>query len=134
VQFYSFASASREADALGVEDSTAKSQEPGPFQDIPKWIWTIFMCGWGAIFLLFVLFFATDGGAAFAITIAVMFLFMAFGLPIAMAAQGHCDGYECQRVIQTRSGPLSERAAAVQIALIPIAAAMGLTIFILLAK
>ncbi|MCL6678647.1 hypothetical protein LZ519_04850 [Sphingomonas sp. RG327] len=117
-----------------MEDSEPHPQEPGPFQDIPKWIWRLFFFGWGSIFLLFVLFFATDGGAAFAITVAVMFLFMAFGLPIAMAAQGHCDSYECKRVIQTRSGPLSQRAAATQIALIPIAAAMGLTIFILLAK
>ena len=117
-----------------MEDPKPELRTPGPFQDIPKWIWTIFMCGWGAIFLLFVLFFATDGGAAFAITVAVMFFFMAFGLPIAMAAQGRCDGYECQRVIQTRSGPLPQRAAAVQIALIPVAAAMGLMAFILLAK
>ena len=94
----------------------------------------MFLCGWGAIFLLFVLFFATDGGAAFAITIAVMFLFMALGLPIAMAAQGRCDGYKCPPLIQTRSGPLSQRAAAVQIALIPIAEAIGLGVFILLAK
>jgi len=109
-------------------------RDPGPFQDIPKWIWAIFLCGWSAIFLLFVLFFATDGGAAFAIAIDLMFLCMAFGLPLAMAAQGRCDGYECKEVIQTRSGPLSQRAAAVQIALIPIAAAFGLTAFILLAK
>ena len=112
----------------------ARAKDPGPFQDIPRWIWTLFFCGWSAIFLLFVLFFATDGGAAFAITIAVMFLGMAFGLPMAMAAQGHCEGYKCERVIQTRSGPLSARAAAVQIALIPIAAAFGLTAFIVLAK
>ena len=112
----------------------AQANDPGPFQDIPRWIWTIFLCGWSAIFLLFVLFFATDGGAAFAVTIAVMFLCMAFGLPLAMAAQGHCDGYECKQVIQTRSGPLSQRAAAVQIALIPVAAAFGLTAFIILAK
>lgn len=112
----------------------SRTNRPGPFQDIPKWIWSIFLCGWGAIFLLFVLFFATDAGAAFAITIAVMFLFMALGLPIAMAAQGHCDGYECERIIQTRSGPLPQRAAAVQIALIPVAAAFGLMVFIILAK
>ena len=112
----------------------AGPERPGPFQDIPKWIWTIFFIGWSTIFLLFVLFFATDGGAAFAITIAVMFLGMAFGLPMAMAAQGRCEGYECKEVIQTRSGPLSQRAAAVQIALIPVAAAMGLMAFIVLAK
>lgn len=115
-------------------NSASPPDRPGPFQDIPKWIWSIFLCGWGAIFLLFVLFFATDGGAAFAITIAVMFLFMAFGLPIAMAAQGHCAGYECERLIKTRSGPLSQRAAAVQIALIPVAEAFGLMAFIILAK
>ena len=109
-------------------------QDPGPFQDIPRWIWVAFFSGWCAIFLLFVLFFATDGGAAFAITIAVMFLGMALGLPLAMASQGHCDGYKCSDVIQTRSGPMSQRAAAVQIALIPIAAAMGLMAFIVLAK
>lgn len=109
-------------------------KDPGPFQDIPKWIWLAFFGGWSAIFLLFALFFATDGGAAFAITVDLIFLFMAFGLPLAMAAQGHCDGYKCSRIIQTRSGPLSERAAAVQIALIPIAEAIGLMAFIVLAK
>ena len=108
--------------------------DPGPFQDIPRWIWTLFLSGWSAIFLLFVLFFATDGGAAFAIAIDLMFLSMAFGLPLVMAAQGHCDGYECQEIIQTRSGPLSQRAAAVQIALIPIAAAFGLAACIILAQ
>jgi hypothetical protein len=112
----------------------ARRQDPGPFQDIPKWIWVAFFSGWSAIFLLFVLFFATDGGATFAITIAVMFLFMALGLPLALSSQGHCDGYQCKDIIHTRSGPMSQRAAAVQIALIPIAAAFGLMAFILLAK
>jgi hypothetical protein len=135
VQFYSFASVQTEADAAVVKaNPEAHLNEPGPFQDIPRWIWPLFFCGWSAIFLLFVLFFATDGGAAFAITVAVLFLFMAFGLPLAMAAQGHCEGHKCDAIIQTRSGPMSQRAAAVQIALIPIAAAFGLMAFIILAK
>lgn len=112
----------------------AEPRNPGLFQDIPGWIWTVFLSGWGAIFLLFVLFFATDGGAAFAITISVLFVIMAFGLPLAMAAQSRCEGYKCERIIQTRSGPMSEGAAAVQIALIPVAAAIGLLAFIVLAK
>ena len=87
-------------------------QPPGPFQDIPKWIWVAFFSGWCAIFLLF----------------------MALGLPLALSSQGHCDGYKCPDLIQTRSGPMSQRAAAVQIALIPIAAAFGLMAFIVLAK
>ena len=107
-------------------------RNPGLFQDIPRWIWVTYLSGWSVIFGLFILFFATDRGAAFAI--ATMFALMAFGLPAAMAAQRRCDGPQRRGIIETRSGPLSERAAAVQIALIPTAAAFGLLAFIVLAK
>jgi hypothetical protein len=123
------------ADAETYEVTTApQPSNPGPFDDIPPWIWKAYMFGWIAVFGLFVMFFTTDGGAAFAITVAVMFVMMAFGLPMTIAAVGRSEGHQRNGVIQTATGPMGEGAAAVQIALIPIAAAFGLVAFILLAK
>jgi hypothetical protein len=102
----------------------------GPFQDIPRWIWTAFLALWSAVFGIFVLFFATDAGAIFAITIAALFAVMAFGLPLALAGLSKSGDHACGKIIQTRSGPLSAQAAAAQILLIPFAAVIGLTALI----
>ena len=107
--------------------------EPGPFQDIPRSVWTIFLSAWGVLFAMFVLFFAVNAAAGFAVTIAALFAIMAFGLPRTLAAQGRCEGHQCGEVIQTHTGPLSVAAAGLQIVLIPIAAVIGLTAFIVLA-
>ncbi len=104
----------------------------GLFGDIPRWVWAVFLSAWALLFSLFVLFFATNGEVAFAVTIASFFALMAFGLPAALAAQSDCRNYHCKSVIQTRSGPLTVGAAATQILLIPIAAVIGLTAFIIL--
>lgn len=105
----------------------------GLFGDVPRWIWRLFLSGWAMLFGLFVLFLATDAHAAFAIAIACFFALVAFGLPLSLAGQSRCADHECDGIIQTRTGPLSVGAAAVQIALIPIAAAGGLLAFIILA-
>ena len=112
-------------------DSVVPSGNPGLFQDIPGWIWRTYLAGWTALFSLFVLFFAKDGGSAFAITIASLFALMAFGLPMTIAAQTNREGYRCEGMIQTGSGPLAARAAATQILLIPISAVIGLTVLII---
>jgi hypothetical protein len=120
-------------DEAGAADEWT-SEVSAPFRDIPRWIWTIFLIAWATLFLLFPLFFATDSGAAFAVTIAILFAGMAFGLPIAMTAQApRTDGRRTGPIV-TRSGSLSQGAAATQILLIPVAAVLGLTAFILLAK
>jgi len=106
----------------------------GPFQDIPREIWIVFLTCWATLFSLFVLFFATDRSAAFAIVISVAFMLMAFGLPISLAAQGRRPDYECPRMIQTRSGSLTAWEAGAQIVSIPAAGVIALTAFILLAK
>jgi hypothetical protein len=106
----------------------------GLFQNIPSGIWITFLAAWATFFGLMVLFFATSREAAFMITIVVLFGLMAFGLPLALGAQAKCDKYDCKGVVQTLTGPLSVRAAAMQIALIPIAVVIGLSGFILLAK
>jgi hypothetical protein len=80
-----------------------------------------------------IVFFATDAAAIFVVTIAVLFGAMAFGLPIALASQSKCDSYDCKGVVHTHTGPLSVRSAGAQIAMIPIAAGIGLTGFIILA-
>jgi hypothetical protein len=113
--------------------TVAVDTEIGAFRDVPRWIWILFLLSWATLFALFVLFFANDAAAAFAIAIATLFVLMAFGLPITMAAQSSRAGCEHHGVIQTRSGPLSVGAAATQIVLIPVAAVIGLTAFILLA-
>ncbi len=106
----------------------------GLFQDIPSGIWITFLAAWAMFFALMILFFATSREATFMITIVVLFGLMAFGLPLALGAQVKCDKYDCKGVVQTLTGPLSVRAAAIQIALIPIAVVTGLSGFILLAK
>lgn len=117
----------------GESASTRPAAEPGPFQDIPRSIWRIFLSAWATLFAMFVLFFAVNAAAAFAVTISALFAMMAFGLPSVMAALGRCEGHQCGEVIQTHTGPLSVGAAGVQIVLIPIAAVIGLTAFIVLA-
>jgi hypothetical protein len=114
-----------------VEPNTANI---GLFADIPRWVWTIFLSAWAAIFGLFVLFFAADARAAFAIAIVALFGLMAFGLPAALASQARCKGHRCREIIDVRTGPLSVKAAAAQILLIPVGAVIGLTAFIALAK
>lgn len=105
----------------------------GLFRDVPRWIWVTFLSAWAMFFGLMILFFATDAAAIFVVTIAVLFGAMAFGLPMALAAQSKCDRYDCKGVVQTHTGPLSVKSAGAQIALIPIAAVLGLTAFIVLA-
>ncbi len=122
-----------ESDGAPTNRPLAKTRSIGPFQDIPGWIWKIFLSAWGTLFLIFALFFTTDRGVTFAITIALLFAMMAFGLPSAMAAQGRCPGYKCRGMIATRSGALTQRAAATQILLIPVSAVLGLIAFVLLA-
>jgi hypothetical protein len=121
--------------AIHTEEARSDSPPPiGLFQDIPRGIWITFLSAWAAFFGLMALFFATSTEAAFMVTIVVLFGLMAFGLPIALGAQAKCDKYDCRGVVQTLTGPLSVRAAAMQIALIPIAVVVGLSGFILLAK
>ena len=107
--------------------------QPGPFQDIPRSIWTIFLSAWGLLFLIFALVFTVNPAATFVVTIAVSFAFMAFGLPTVMARQARCDGYRCETLIQTRTGPLSVAAAGTQIVAVPVCALIGLIAFIALA-
>jgi hypothetical protein len=106
---------------------------PGPFQDVPSWIWKIFLSAWGLLFVLFGLFFTVNAAASFVITIAGLFAVMAFGLPCVMAASGRCEGHRCGPIVDTFTGPLNATAAGVQIALIPVAAVFGLCAFIALA-
>ena len=107
--------------------------EPGPFQDIPRSIWTIFLSAWGVLFAMFVLFCAVNAAAGFEVTVAALFAIMAFGLPRTLAALGRCEDHQCGEVIQTHTGPLSVASAGLQIVLIPIAAVIGLAAFIVLA-
>ena len=120
----------------GNDERVGVAQTPaiGLFADIPGWIWAGCLSAWAAIFGLFIAFFATSAGAAFAVTIAALFALMAFGLPAALAAQSPCGDHECNGVIQTRTGPLTVNAAATQILVIPVSAVIGLIAFIVLAK
>ncbi len=117
------------------EQATASPPSPdvGLFQDIPRWIWTIFLSAWAIFFGLMILFFATTAAAAFVVTISALFGLMAFGLPMALAAQSQCGKHECTGTIDTHTGPLSAAAAGTQIALIPVAVVVGLIGFIMLA-
>jgi hypothetical protein len=107
---------------------------PGLFHDIPSWIWGVFLAAWAMLFCLFIIFFAADAGSAFVVTIAALFGLMAFGLPMTLAAQSNRNAPSRSETINTHTGPLSVRAAAAQIVLIPIGAVIGLIAFISLAK
>jgi hypothetical protein len=111
----------------------SRVSEIGLFQDVPKWIWTSFLSAWTLLFGLFIVFFTTNSAAAFVVTIAVLFVLMAFGLPMALAAQSKCQDYECMGIIHTHTGPLTVGAAAAQILLVPVGAVIGLIAFITLA-
>lgn len=120
------------ADDRGHPAATPATASISPFGDIPRWIWVVFLSAWAVLFSLFVLFLATNAQASFVITIAVLFAFMAFGLPATLAAQSHCERYDCKGIVQTRTGPLPVAAAATQILTIPICAVIGLVVFITL--
>lgn len=124
-------------ETLAAEDRQAAPAivaEPGPFQDIPRPIWMIFLSAWGLLFTMFVLFFTVNPASSFVVTIAALFALMAFGLPMAMAAQARCEDYKCPNIIQTHTGPLSVAAAGTQIVLVPVCAVIGLVAFIALAR
>lgn len=110
------------------------SRGVGPFQDVPAWIWTIFLVAWASLFVLFCIFFTTGAEAAFAVIIAALFAVMAFGLPLTLAATGKSGQRRRTGIVDTRSGPLTVEAAAIQIVTIPVAAVIGLVAFIILAK
>ena len=121
---------------LAIEDEATESPPPqdiGLFQDIPRWIWTIFLSAWALFFGLMILYFATSMTAAFMVTISALFGLMAFGLPMALAAQSQCGKHDCTGMIDTYTGPLSASAAGIQIALIPVAVVVGFVGFIVLA-
>jgi hypothetical protein len=123
-----------EKPAADVEEAAvAPDAEPGPFQDIPKPIWIVFLSAWGFLFSMFVIFFTVGAAASFVVTIAALFAIMAFGLPSVMAAQGRHEGHRCGKIIQTHTGSLGVAAAGAQIALVPICAVIGLTVFIVMA-
>lgn len=115
------------------EEAALRIAAIGLFQDIPQRIWTTYLSAWAGFFALMILFFATNAATAFVVAIATMFGLMAFGLPMAMAAQSHCDGYECVGPIDTLTGPVTAKEASVQIALVPVAAVIGMSAFIALA-
>lgn len=124
-------------ETLAAEDRQAAPAivaEPGPFQDIPRPIWMTFLSAWGLLFGMFVLFFTVNPASSFVVTIAALFALMAFGLPMAMAAQARCEDYKCPNIIQTHTGPLSVAAAGTQIVLVPVCAVIGLVAFIALAR
>lgn len=119
------------------EDDLAEAPpapEPGPFQDIPRQIWIVFLSAWGLLFSMFVIFFTVNAAASFVVTIAALFAMMAFGLPSVMAALGRNEGHRCGKIVQTHTGPLSITAAGAQIAAVPICAIVGLTAFIAFAR
>ena len=106
--------------SLSIDEATASPPPPdvGLFRDIPRWIWAIFLSAWAIFFGLMILFFATAPQAAFVVTISALFGLMAFGLPMALAAQSQCGKNECTDMIDTHTGPLGASASGIQIALI----------------
>lgn len=115
------------------KEQVSEPQDVGLFQDIPGWIWRIFLSAWATIFTLFLIVFTTNASATFMVTISALFGLMAFGLPATLAAQSRRQNVKYDKIINTHTGPLSQKAAAAQIVLIPIGGVIGLTAFILFA-
>jgi hypothetical protein len=116
-----------------VEAARPVARAIGLFQDIPSWIWKVFLGAWATFFALMFVFFATSPMALFMVTVAGLFALMTFGLTRALAAQSRCEDYSCTGAIETHTGLLSARDAGVQIALIPVAVVVGLLGFVVLA-
>ena len=125
-----------DADAIAADRSWSRrpANEIGLFQDIPGWIWKVFLGAWAAFFGIMFVFFATSPTALFMVTVSALFGLMLFGLTKALSAQSRCGNHDCVGAIDTHTGPLSPRAAAAQIALIPVAVVIGLIGFVVLAK
>lgn len=117
----------------GLQEPAAKADEAGLFQDIPPWIWRLFFHAWAVIFILFLMVFTTNAAATFMVTIAALTGLMILGLPAALAAQSRRCNVSYGNIIHTHTGPLSAKAAAAQIVLIPVGGVAGLTAFILFA-
>jgi len=128
------ADAAADADAADRSWSPRPAQEVGLFQDIPGWIWKVFLGAWATFFGIMLVFFATSPTALFMVTVSALFALMLFGLTKALSAQSRCGDYSCEGAIETHTGPLSPRAAGVQIALIPVAVVIGLIGFVVLAR
>jgi hypothetical protein len=128
------ADAAADADTADRSWSPRPAQEVGLFQDIPGWIWKVFLGGWATFFGIMLVFFATSPTALFMVTVSALFALMLFGLTKALSAQSRCGDYSCEGAIETHTGPLSPRAAGVQIALIPVAVVIGLIGFVVLAR
>lgn len=123
-------------DVAGDRDQRAKAPkiaDVGPFRDVPRGIWRVYLGAWAIVFGLFILFFTGDPRSAFMVITATFFGLMLLGLPAAMAAQSRTPNEESDGVVQTYTGPVSTFQAGIQIALVPVAAIIGLLGFILLA-
>ena len=102
-----------------------------PFGDVPGSIWTAFLGSWALLFGLFLVFFTKSGPATMAVITACFFALMLLGLPAALSAQAGAAEEPPRAVIDTHTGPISVRAAATQILLIPATAVIGLVILII---
>jgi hypothetical protein len=116
-----------------IDDATAPPPNMGVFGDIPRPIWAAFLCAWAMLFGLFMIFFATNGRAALAVLTASFFALMTLGLPAVLGSQSKSTVRQRQRIIETRTGPITIGAAATPILLIPAGAVLGLTVFIIFA-
>jgi type IV secretory pathway VirB2 component (pilin) len=124
-------------DVAGDQDQRAKApkiaDDVGPFRDVPRGIWRLYLGAWAIVFGLFILFFTADSRSALMVVTATFFGLMLLGLPAATAAQSKTSDGECNGTVQTYTGPVSTFQAGIQIALVPIAAIIGLLGFVLLA-
>jgi type IV secretory pathway VirB2 component (pilin) len=123
-------------DVAGDHDQRAnppKIAAVGPFRDVPRGIWRVYLGAWATVFGLFILFFTADARSGFMVITSVFFALMLLGLPAAMAAQSKTPSEESNGVVQTYTGPVSSFQAGIQIALVPVAAVIGLLGFVVLA-
>jgi hypothetical protein len=103
------------------------------FGDIPRPIWIAFLSIWALLFGLFIVFFTSNGPATFAVLTAAFSALMTLGLPATLATLSKPGLIQRERMIETRTGPVTPGAAATQILLIPVGALVGLAAFITLA-
>jgi hypothetical protein len=107
-------------DEQGLLTTLQKEHDVHGFDDMPASILASFVGMWGLLLLVLWTFFAVDKPSAFAVAISTGFVAIFFAVPRLMIRQTK-PKLRREGEFKTYTGPLSDRAAATQVLLIPTA-------------
>lgn len=119
------------------DNSGESADEPDgrrPFSDIPTRVWQIFVGTWVVFTGLLWMMFGHEPFTRLMLAIVTFFAFMYFMLPCAMLGQSLQDAKkDTTGAVETLTGRLSMRDAALQILLIPLTLTLGLILMAIFA-